>query len=219
VSHLLPRALVAGLTAVAVLPAAASAAASPVPSPSGCGTTTTTKAFAAFQDQADYSLAPGGDFEHGSAGWSLLNAAIVSGNETAGVGAGGTHSLLLGASPLGGAVMAVSPEFCITADNPTFRYVIKSNTAAPVASGLLTTIAYRTSLSPWVTVETSTIGLQPSRSWVPSAVSPLATRIPAAAFAIPGGVHVRLSFLALPTTAMNGGLQIDDLMVDPYRRS
>jgi hypothetical protein len=212
------RSLALALAAAAVTPAAASAAvtATPAPSAQACASTATTQAFAKFQDFADYSLAPGGDFEHGAPGWTLINAAVVDGNETAGI-AGGSHSLLLGASRFGGAIDATSPAFCVTADNPSFRFAIKSNTADAAASGLLVAIDYRVGNAPWITVQTSTIGLQPSRSWVPSAVSPLATKIPASVLAT--GLSVRLSFLAFPSTALAGGLQIDNLMIDPYRRS
>ena len=66
-----PRGLRAGFTAllsalaVFVVPAAAQAA---------CGSTPTTKAFQAFGDSADYSLAPDGAFEAGGGGWSLNRA-------------------------------------------------------------------------------------------------------------------------------------------------
>ncbi|MDQ8043240.1 MAG: hypothetical protein AAGC46_04575 [Solirubrobacteraceae bacterium] len=213
------RPLLLAAASAAAAPAAASAATTtptPAPSTPACSSGTTTQAFAKFQDLADYALAPGGDFESGTAGWSLYNSAIVAGNETTGVRSG-THSLLLGASPRGGNVMAVSPAFCVTPEHPTFRFLVKSNTADAQRSGLLVAIDYRVAGSAWVNVQTSTIGLQPSRDWVPSAVSPLATKIPASALA--AGVTVRLSFLAYASTAAAGGLQIDNLMIDPYRRS
>src|SRR3954451_22085153 len=96
----------AAVTLVAVPAADASCAAAP-----------TVKAFAAFGDSANYSLAPGGSFESGLAGWSLTGASVVTGNETAKVhGAGDSKSLAISATG-----KAVSPAFCVGIEHPTFR--------------------------------------------------------------------------------------------------
>jgi hypothetical protein len=82
-----------------------------------CTATPTTKAFAAFGDNADYSLAPAGAFESGAAGWSLTGASVVAGNEPAKV-RGGTDAKSLAISATG---KAVSPAFCVGIQHPTFR--------------------------------------------------------------------------------------------------
>jgi hypothetical protein len=84
---------------------------------STCKATTTTKAFAAFGDKADYSLAPGGNFEAGSAGWSLTNSWVQSGNESYKVG-GAADAKSLAVNATG---KAASPEFCVGIEHPTFR--------------------------------------------------------------------------------------------------
>jgi len=82
-----------------------------------CTAQPTSKAFAAFGDNADYALAPGGTFESGTAAWSLTGATVVNGNETAKVhDAADSKSLAI--SPTG---KAVSPAFCVGAEHPTFR--------------------------------------------------------------------------------------------------
>jgi hypothetical protein len=85
---------------------------------SSCKEAPTTKAFAAFGDNADYSLAPDGDFEVGSGKWSLTNSWVQSGNESYKVGGSAdSRSLAIGASG-----QAVSPEFCVGLEHPTFRF-------------------------------------------------------------------------------------------------
>jgi hypothetical protein len=85
---------------------------------SPCKAQSTTKAFAQFGDNSDYSLAPGGSFENGSDGWSLAGSWVQSGNETFKVGSGADSKSL--------AIMstgrAVSPEFCVGLEHPTFRF-------------------------------------------------------------------------------------------------
>jgi hypothetical protein len=84
---------------------------------SPCSATATTKAFAAFGDNADYTLAPGGSFETGSAAWSLTNSWVQSGNESFKVhGAADSKSLAVKATG-----KAASPEFCVSIEHPTFR--------------------------------------------------------------------------------------------------
>ena len=113
-----PRGLRTGLTAllsavaVFVVPAAAQAA---------CPSTPTTKAFQAFGDSNDYSLAPNGGFESGAGGWSLSGARVASGNESWSVRApGDSKSLAIDATGT-----AVSPPVCIDISRPTFRFFAK----------------------------------------------------------------------------------------------
>jgi hypothetical protein len=82
-----------------------------------CKAAPTSKAFAAFGDNANYSLAPGGSFESGATGWSLTGASVAAGNESAKVhGAADAKSLAVSATG-----KAVSPAFCVGIEHPTFR--------------------------------------------------------------------------------------------------
>lgn len=208
--------------ALVALPASASADAWAYPTAGGatpaaaCTNPTTTKAFAKFGDSADYALAPDGNFELGGKGWTFENAKIVSGNDTTGV-ATGRQSVLLGVSRYGGAASITSPEFCVTKDHPTFRAVVKS-TGNVFRSGFGSNIEYRltTALG---TSYLDLVAIQGARSaWTPTDVNPLATAIPDTAFA--KGVLVRIKYYLPSYNVREGGqLQIDNVMIDPYRRS
>src|SRR3954470_6455561 len=105
------NALAAVLAAAAVTLVAVPAA------DAACAAAPTAKAFAAFSDNANYSLAPAGAFESGATGWSLTGASVVAGNETAKVhGAADAKSLAINATG-----NAVSPSFCVGIQHPTFR--------------------------------------------------------------------------------------------------
>jgi hypothetical protein len=83
-----------------------------------CTTTPTTKAFAAFGDTANYSLAPAGTFESGATGWSLSGASVVNGSESYKVhGSTDTRSLAISATGT-----AASAPFCVAIQHPTFRF-------------------------------------------------------------------------------------------------
>lgn len=193
--------------------AAATSAAKTVAS---CGANAVSQAFRRFGDTANYFLAPGGDFESSSPGWTLKNATLVSENETAGVKSG-RRSLLLGASRYRGSSEAISPEFCISADHPTFRFVTRGNGYSRYQA-ITTTLYYRTLANPAVTkVERSDWAWQYSKQWAPSAINPLATKITDAE--LRAGVLVRLGFSVTDHTADNGGVLIDNVLIDPYRRT
>lgn len=170
------------------------------------------QAFAAWDDFADYWLAPGGDFEDSAEGWKLSGARIVAGNETAGV-LDGDRSLALGSGLLSGVSTAVTPPFCVDTSHPTFRYLLKANGAV---GELSTFIRFRdvdgTMQEEQVRSRTQTT-LLPGR-WKPSDLQPLATRLPMAALG--GSARVQLVFRT-PISALGSGYQIDNVLVDPYR--
>jgi hypothetical protein len=85
---------------------------------SSCKQAPTTKAFAAFGDNADYSLAPNGSFESGADKWSLTGSWLQSGNESYKVG-GAADAKSLAVQATG---KAVSPEFCVGMEHPNFRF-------------------------------------------------------------------------------------------------
>ena len=70
-----------------------------------------------FKDNDLYFLAPGGDFEHGTDGWTLEDGARIAGGSSVFSPFGsGDHSLQL---PVGSA--ATSPAFCVDERYPRFR--------------------------------------------------------------------------------------------------
>ncbi|MEH3053119.1 MAG: hypothetical protein PGN13_03795 [Patulibacter minatonensis] len=178
-----------------------------------CPEQPTTKAFLKLGDSADYAPAPGGLFETGTDGWTLKNATVVDGNETLGITAG-TKSLLLGGPKLGGVAEAVSPEFCINDLNPTFRYVAKDNSTA--AGILYTALRFRPKQNPALMIQVATTATVANTTWEASKPIPLATLL--AASLLKKGGTVQLVLSTSSATANTGGVQLDSLLVDPYRR-
>lgn len=196
------------------------ASAAPSSASAACTQLPTTKAFAKYGDQADYSLAPGGGFE-GTNTWMLTGGAQVqSGNETTGASPG-SRSLFM---PLGST--ATSPEFCVDDTNPYFRFAMKS----AHKGGYIAAVLWRNSSGQLTQAEftSSAFVTTLSSSWAPSAVSPLATKI---TLGTDKAASVQLKIVStgnqnwadtnlLGTLASNlfGSVNIDSVMVDPYRR-
>ena len=171
---------------------------SAVPAPSQCKELPTTKAFLGVDgDDHDYSVAPGGDFESGTAGWTLTRGAkIVAGNETLGVSRG-SKSLQM---PLGSS--ALSPEFCVDESHPHFRFVFKVDNA--VLTGFLAHVVFRDASGKITGVElvsSKAISLTPS-TWQASPKSPLATIIPLNPTSRSATVQLKLTALS-PTDLVN----------------
>jgi len=74
--------------------------------------------FAAWGDDAQYTLSPGGDFETRAGGWTLGGASVVAGSS--GFAAGGSSLLL----PAGGSVL--SPVICVDKSYPSWRFAARS---------------------------------------------------------------------------------------------
>ncbi len=139
-----------------------------------CTALPTTKAFQRVDgDTADYSVAPGGDFESGAKGWSLTgSAAVATGNESLGV-ASGSKALRM---PIGST--ATSPEFCIDETNPHFRFTYKVDSVG--ATGFIAHVVYkdaRGTVTKTELLSSKSISPTPSQ-WQASPNSPLATLIP-----------------------------------------
>lgn len=180
------------------VPSSEQVTAAAVPAPSNCKELPTTKAFQGVDgDAADYSLAPGGNFESGTAGWTLSRGAkIAAGNETLGV-SGGSKSLQM---PLGSS--ALSPEFCVDESHPHFRFVFKVDNA--VLTGFLAHVVYRDASGTITGVElvsSKAISLTPS-TWQASPKSPLATIIPLNPTTKSTTVQLKLTALS-PTDLVN----------------
>lgn len=180
------------------MPSSEQVTAAAVPAPSSCTELPTTKAFQGVDgDVSDYSVAPGGNFESGTSGWTLSRGArIVSGNETLGV-SGGSKSLQM---PLGSS--AISPEFCVDESHPHFRFAYKVDNMS--LAGFLAHVVYRDASGKVTGVElvsSKALSLTPTR-WQASPKSPLATIIPLNPTSKSATVQLKLTSLS-PTDFVN----------------
>jgi hypothetical protein len=196
----LPRAALAlaAFLVTAAMPAAANA--------TGCPTAATTKAFSAFGDVADYALAPAGALEGGATGWSLTGASVVSGNETYKVH-GSTDTSSLAVQPTG---KAVSPAFCVSIAQPTFRFFARRTNGT---WGTLNVIVRWTDSS-GASHDTTAGSISASDlSWHPSPVLALSSMLPL--WQSGSTLSVRIVF---DPEDYGGAWAIDDLYIDPYSR-
>ena len=170
----------------------------------GCPTVTTVQPFAPWQDFADYFLAPGGDIEDGTASWDLTGgAAAVEGNESFQVGGADDHrSLSLPADS-----SATTAHVCIGLEHRAMRFFARSTGAGVLHVDAV--YAKRTDKEKSVRLGTFSAG----SSWAPSPVVPLVVNETAVDSA--NALPVALRF----TVRGEGSWQIDDVYVDPYRKS
>ncbi|MDQ8046582.1 MAG: hypothetical protein AAGC46_15300 [Solirubrobacteraceae bacterium] len=192
-------AIVAAGAAVATLAGASTAQAA-------CATTPVATVFASLGDLANYTLAPNGGFESGTTGWTLTGASVVAGNESTAIAAkADTKSLSI--SPTG---VAVSPPFCVGIEHPSFRFVAKQ--ASGTWATMLVAVRWKDSTGK---VNTTTVGsVNGTKTWTVTASQMLATALPL--WQAGQSVSAQLVFDPIDS---GGGFQIDDVYVDPYRRS
>jgi len=194
----------AAAIAVLMLIAPAAQAGPLVASDPDCAEQALTQPFAPWLDPASYQFAPDGGLESGGDGWTLDGAAtVVSGNESHYVhDSGDSASLSLGS---GGS--ATSPTVCVGLEHPTIRFFTKRASGLLASAGvevLFEDASGHVLSAPIGTV--SGVG-----SWQPTApMAVVANLLPL----LPGD-HTPVQFRI---TSLTGGLQIDDLYVDPYRR-
>jgi hypothetical protein len=170
---------------------------------SGCSATPLSQPFAAFGDTASYSPVAGGNFEEGTSGWSLTNAAVVVGNESYNV-AGGSHSLAI--QPNG---VAVSPAFCVSIAQPTLRLFARQTSGS---WGVLNVIL-RWQESSGAVHETTLGSLQSGTAWKPSPVLALAGTLP-----LWQAGETLSARLVLKPEQYGGAWAVDDVYVDPRMR-
>jgi hypothetical protein len=191
-------AILTGLACVA--PASAATVAS---NPTSCTVDhVLSKPFTPWADTADYALAPGGDFETGAAGWMLSGGATVAaGNESYGVGAGGTRSLAL---PAGSSV--VSAPMCVDSSYPFFR-VFARNTGNAKATMKVDVLF----LDAKGNVKASDSGtITAGATWQPTGQLKIGV-----AFAAAGAAPIAFRFTP---QGKDGNWSIDDVYVDPFAR-
>jgi hypothetical protein len=204
-SHPVPstsRGRFAALLATALLALAAFAG-----SAQACSYPGAEKVFSPWGDQRNYVLAPDGGFEAGGSGWQLnRGAAVVAGNESLYLNdAADSKSLSL---PAGSS--AVSPPVCMSIDTPSFRLVAR-NTGDP-SSQLRVEASYKL----LGLIRTKTAGtLRSGSTWAPTqSVSTVLTLSTIVGTLIPSAIEIRFTPLD-----SKGSWQVDDLYIDPFRRS
>jgi hypothetical protein len=204
-SHPVPsstRGKFAGLLATAFLALAAFAG-----SAQACSYSGAENVFSPWGDQRAYVLAPDGGFEAGASGWQLSRgAAVVEGNESYYLNdATDTKSLSL---PAGSS--AVSPPVCMEIGTPSFRLVAR-NSGDP-SSQLRVEASYKL----LGLIRTKTLGtLRAGSSWEPTqSQSTVLTLSTIVGTLIPSAIEIRFTPLD-----SSGKWQVDDVYVDPFRRS
>jgi hypothetical protein len=157
-----------------------------------CANAATAKTFAPWLDGANYKPAPGGDFEAGSASWTLSGGAkIVDGNASQQVGGAGDDSSL--ALPPGAS--ATSPASCVGLAEPTLRMFA----TGPVTGLVLVQAVYPSGLA-------VPAGVATGGPWSPTL--PMLT----------GLGLLGKQFSIRVTNIGVGTMRVDDVYIDPYRR-
>jgi len=181
---------------------AAAALAAPASAASDCAAAPLVNPFTAWQDTADYVLAPDGSIEGGARSWSLDGAAgAVEGNEPFGVGGADDHLAL----DLPAGSTATTAPMCIGPEHRTVRFFAVGATTGQLSVEAL----YRERDGRETGVAIGAI--RGSGSWAPSDSVPMKLNERAAQFG--GTLQVALRF----TPRGPGGWRIDDVYVDPYR--
>ena len=187
----------AAAVTLAVVPAAEAA----------CTATSTTKAFAAFGDNADYSLAPGGTFESGATGWSLSGSSVANGNESAKVhGSADAKSLAISATG-----QAVSPSFCVGIQHPSFRFFARRTSGT---WGVLN-VKLRYKGADGATNETTVGSVSAGDTvWHPTSSIALSTVL-----GLWNGDQSASVQIVLDPEDYGGAWAVDDVYIDPYSRA
>jgi hypothetical protein len=200
------------MLALAVLTASVAALAGTAsPAQAGLGVSCpdpTLRAFAAWNDFANYAYVPNGGFEAGASGWSLSRGArVVAGNSSLFAhGAGERYSLSL---PPGSS--ATSPPMCISLLSSKMRF-FAANLGSP-SSRLRVQVIYGGGVGGLLSLVTKTLGISDrgsitaGPSWGPSpeigmlsGTLPLLTR------------SVQFRFVAADAS---GAWLVDDVYLDP----
>jgi hypothetical protein len=188
--------------------AAPSAQAGPLVASAGnCDAQELSQPFMPWADPASYTLAPDGGFEEAGSSWSLSGgAAVVSGNESYNVrNAGDARSLKL---PSGSS--ATSATMCVGLEHPTLRLFAR-NTGSPL-SALKVEVHFEDAVGNVHSLPIGVVGA--GSSWQPT--QPML--VTANLLALLPGEKTPVAFEFTPV-GLGGNWRIDDVYVDPYRRS
>jgi hypothetical protein len=149
--------------------------------------------FTAFDDYADYFLAPDGDFSAGGAFWDLGGAEVVGDNEP-----WSSHGDVAAALQLAPGVSATSPTVCVAENDPTMRFFARGT------GELQVDVVYADELGE---PQSLTIGtVTGDGEWAPTEALPITANTYEMA--------VAFRFTAVGDSAWT----IDDVYIDPYRK-
>ena len=201
------RVLAPTAVALALLASAAgSASASLIPDDDGwCDGASGSQVFLPWADPANYTLAPGGNFENRKSHWTLIAASRdTTQNEPFQVGGANDHASLAISS--GG--IALSPAMCVGVGEPTARVFFKQTGGVPGAA-LQIDVLYDDVNG---TTRSQTIGvLGVAQQWR------LSPQLLTTASLVPT-LGQDTTAVAFRFTAIGGSFQIDDLYVDPWHK-
>jgi hypothetical protein len=199
------RRIAAAAAVIAAIPAATADAA--LIETDACDDAALSQPFARWGDNAQYKLAPGGDFE-GAHGWTLRNGAriVADSNSYAATGERGDSALSL---PAGAS--ATSPATCVNAAYPSLRLFSRSSGGL---LGLLSLakveLLYGEGLTQVLPLPAGV--LLPSSGWQPSVLPMLTLSL------VAGALADGETPLAIRVTSLAGTWKVDDVFVDPYAR-
>src|SRR3954447_17055900 len=182
-----------------------------VQSAPSCDNSVLSQPFAQFDDDNNYFLAHGGDFENGAGEWADNGARVISDQEPWQVGGAGSHALSI---PAGHSV--VSPTECVGIEDPSMRFFAHRSGGGllAAASQLVVTARVETSLGlvlevPVGTLTTLTTGAKWNKTPTQIVLASLLPLLP--------GEHtpIQFRFAAVGTSDW----VIDDVFVDPHARA
>jgi hypothetical protein len=157
--------------------------------------------FAAWNDPADYFLAPDGDFSAGAAGWELDGAELVADNEPFWVHGGDSPAALR----LADGASATSPAICVALDDPTMRFFARSS--ADAGRTLDVEVLYTDGDGTELALPIGTVTGESALDWTPVASLPILANTYEMTVAFRFTAH-----------GPDGEWLIDDVFVDPYRK-
>ena len=157
--------------------------------------------FTAWEDPADYFLAPDGDFSGGGAGWDLAGATLVEDNEPWNVH--GSESAA--AVRIESGASATSPLICVGLDDPTMRFFAHS-VGDPTAT-LDVEVLYTDGEGNAQSLTIGTIGGDSALEWTPVPALPITAN----------QYEMTVAFRFTAQGADSTWL-IDDVYIDPYRK-
>ena len=172
-----------------------------------CPIPTSSQVFSQLGDSNSYSLVPGGDFQNeDTSGWTLNNAALVSGAEPWNVsGASENQSLSIGP---GGS--AISPSICVSDLFPSLRFfALNAQDNSGWGTALRVSALWTDSNGNTHAFPLGRLSDSPFQSWEPTPSIALGSYLPDGM-----SVNVQLAFSSGP----NATWQIDDVYVDPYAK-
>jgi hypothetical protein len=198
-----------GALALGLLAASPAAAATTAANPLGCAPTQDVSTpFTSFGDTNSYAAAPGGGFEFGTTlGWSLLGAAPVTGNEPYQVQSSRDAWSLRIAD--GG--VATSAPMCVDETFPNFRFFARNLGSAK--STLAVDVLFLDSKGHIKSTKSGTLKASDT-GW--QLVNPMKIGVTFDRTALNQAAPIAFRF---STEGRGGDWRLDDLLVDPYRRS